>query len=291
MTLGVAAAAVALALRGDLEHSAELARAAATAASRPAELYLTHLALGVSAVYAGDHDTSCRHWQAIVGLQDLPLALRTEGHSGLALLARYAGNLGLAREEGRLALMLAETAGSAPVHAFALFAAGEAAVGQPDQGIDLLTEAAGEAASIGCAQVSQVARVALLAALVRTEHHDQAARLAGSLLPELRRARAWPQLWATVRILAELHAATGHRQEATLLLAAADAYPSAPPAAGNDAPRYTALREELQTRLGEQASDRIRAAAGGASREQIADRVAALLAGPRTAPMRDRATS
>ena len=276
--LGIAAAAVALMTRGDLHRSTELGSAAAAAASNPAERYLAHLALGVAALYGGDHNTSRRHWQTIADLHDLPLALQTEAHSSLSLLARYALDLDLAREEAKLALLLAETTRSAPVHALASYAAGEAAVAQPDQGTELLTAAAEQATAIGCAQVSQLAGVALLAALVRTHHHDQAARLAATLLHELRVAGAWPQLWTTVRIVAELQATTGHSHEAALLLAAADQHPSAPPATGDDIPRYTSLRATLRTRLGTSTADRIRAAASGASREQIADRAVAILA-------------
>jgi predicted ATPase/DNA-binding SARP family transcriptional activator len=280
LTLAVAAAAVALATRGDLERGMALGHASAAAASNPAELYLAHLALGVAALYDGDHDSSHRHWQLISCLHDLPLALRTEAHSSLALLARYAGNLDLAGQEGRLALALAEATGSAPVRAFASYAAGEAAIAQPDQGIELLTAAADEATSIGCTHVSQLARIALLAALIRTHHHDQATQLATTLLQEMRRAGVWPQLWTTLRIVAELHAATGHNHEAALLLSAADAHPSSPPAAGDDVPPYAAMREALRTRLGSYTSDRIHTAATSASREQIADRALAMLAGP-----------
>lgn len=179
-------------------------------------------------------------------------------------------------------MVLAETSGSAPVHAFALYAAGEAAAAEPDQGIGALTEAAGEAAAIGAAQVSQVARVALFAALVRTGHHDRAAPLAATLLGDVRRAGAWPQLWTTLRILAELQAATGHSHEAALLLAAADAHPSAPPATGDDIRRYASLRKALRIRLGDRIADRIGTAARGVSREQIADRAAAILGVPAT---------
>lgn|GEM_PF-3739329 len=191
---------------------------------------------------------------------------------------------------------MADTAGSAPVHAFASYAAGEAAVAQDDQGIGLLTKAADEATSIGCAQVSQLARIALLAALVRTRHHDQATQLAMTLLHDVRRAAAWPQLWTTLRIVAELHAATSHNHEAALLLSAADLNPSSPPATGDDARRYVALRQELRNRLGSYTSDRIHAAAAGASREQIADRALATLrsAGPTwpaAAPQRHRRRS
>ena len=81
-----------------------------------------------------------------------------------------------------------------------------------------------------------------------------------------------------MRIVAELQATIGHSHEATLLLAAADLHPSAPPATGDDIPRYASLRETLRTRLGTRAADRIRAAASSASREQIADRAIAILA-------------
>lgn len=177
-------------------------------------------------------------------------------------------------------MLLAETSGSGPIHAFASYAAGEAAVAQPDRGIELLTNAAREATTLGCAQVSQLARVALLAALVRTHRAQEATPLAATLLHDLRRAGAWPQLWTTVRILAELEATGNHPHEAALLLAAADLHPSAPSTTGDDVPRYASLREALQMRLGARTVDRIHTAARGASREQIADRAVAMLAGP-----------
>lgn len=275
--MGIGAAAVALATRGDLDGAARMAHAAADGVASPGERYLVYLALGVAAIYRGDHDESRRHWQAIADLPGLPLALATEAHSSLALLARYAGDLDRAREQASTAVMLAETARSAPVHAFASYAAGEAAVGDPDRGVALLTAAAEEAAATGTTQVSQVARVALLAALVRTGHHDRARQVATPLIPDIRAAGAWPQLWTTLRILAELMSLTGQHHDAALILAAAGSHPSAPPAAGDDVPRYALLGDTLRTRLGTRVFDQIQTAARMSSREEIADRALALL--------------
>ncbi len=276
-TVGLGAGAVALAVRGELDLAAELGRAAAEHASSAAELYLARLALGLTALYGGDLDESRRHWQAITGIPHLPLALATEAHSSLALLARYAGDLVLARDESRIAVMLAETAGSAPVHAFASYAAGEAAVADADRGIALLTAAAQEAARIPAAHVSQVARMALLAALVRSDDYDRARTVAATLIPDLRGAGAWPQVWTTLRILAEMLAGSDQPHDAALLLAATRSRPSAPPPMGEDIARYATLRDALRRRIGPPTFDRIDAAARASSCDEVADRALALV--------------
>lgn len=280
MTLGIAAAALALTLRGDLDRGRKFAQAAGRSASSPAERYLTELALGVGSLYAGEFEESRRHWEQIAGLDVLPLAAHCDAHSSLALLARYSGQFEVARDEGRLAVLLAETAGSAPIHAFASYAAGEAAVAEPGHGIELLAAAADEAAAVGADQVSHVAQVALFAALVRTGRVDRATTLAGTLLRDIRRVHAWPQIWTTLRILAEMYSATDHPHEAALLLTAAEHHPSAPPPAGDDVDRYASLRESLRTRLGERTSSQIMIAAREAGREQLVDRAIAMLSAP-----------
>ena len=48
--------------------------------------------------------------------------------------------------------------------------------------------------------------------------------------------------------------------------------------------RYATLREQLEERLGGRRFDKICAMAGGLSRDQLADRVGAVLAAARTGP-------
>ncbi len=275
---GIAAAGVALASRGNLERSTVLGHAALRAASSPAEMYLAHLALGVASLYAGEHEESGRHWQAIADLAGLPVALRTEGHTALALLARFAGDLDLAAEQGRLAVLSADASGSAPVQAFAAYAAGEAAVARPDQGIALLRRAVEQATATGCVHIAVLARIALLAALVRTGQYGAAGAAGVPVLADVRRAAMWPQLCTIGRIVAELAAATDHPREAVLLLAAAGALPGSPPARGMDEPRYARLREHLKERLGGHLFDKIWTVAGALSRDQLADRAGGALA-------------
>ena len=285
----MAAAGVALASRGGLGRSTELGQAALQAASSPAELYLAHLALGIASLYGGEHEESGRHWRAIAGLAELPVALRTEGHTSLALLARFGGDLDLAVEQAGVAVLSADACGSAPVQAFAAYGAGEAAVAQPDQGIASLRRAVELATATGCGQIAVLARIALLAALVRTRQHGAAGAAGGEVLAEVRRTAMWPQLCTIGRIVAELAAATDHPREAALLLAAAAAQPGSPPAHGVDEVRYARLREQLEERLGGTLFDKICAMAGGLSRDQLADRAGAVLASAQTGPPARRA--
>lgn len=273
----IGAAGVVLASRGDLGRSTELGRAALRAATSPAELYLAHLALGLATLYGGEYEESVRHWRAIAELAELPVALRAEGHTSMALLARFAGDLDLALEHAGVAVLSADASGSAPVQAFAAYAAGEAAVAQPDQGIASLRRAAEQATSTGCVQIAVLARIALLAALVRTGD-DGAARVGVPLLADVRRMAMWPQLCTIGRIVAELAAATDRPQEAALLLAAATAQPGSPPAQGVDEARYARLRQQLEQRLGRHLLDMIWTMAAGLSRDQLAARAGDVLA-------------
>ncbi len=278
------AAGVALASRGGLGRSAALGEAALRAAASPTELYLAHLALGIASLYGGEHEESGRHWRAIADLAGLPVALRTEGHTSLALVARFAGDLDLALEQADVAVLSADACGSTPVQAFAAYAAGEAAVAEPDQAIASLRRAADQATATGCVQIAVLARIALLAALVRAGHHGAAGAMGDPLLADVRRMAMWPQLCTIGRIVAELATATDRPQEAALLMEAAAAQPGSPPAHGPDELRYATLREQLEERLGGRRFDKICAMAGGLSRDQLADRVGAVLAAARTGP-------
>ncbi|HET6563583.1 MAG TPA: hypothetical protein VFG72_17070 [Marmoricola sp.] len=139
-------------------------------------------------------------------------------------------------------------------------------------------EAAAEAERIGAAHISQVSRLALFAVLVRQRHDDEALELAAPLLQDVRRAGAWPQVWTTLRIAAELLAAHGRREDSVFLLAAAEAAPTAPPLVSEDVSRYARLTEQLRHHLGGTVVARISDLAAGVPRSHVVDRAAALLA-------------
>ena len=177
------------------------------------------------------------------------MALRAEGHTSLALLARFDGDLDLAVEQAGVAVLSADACGSAPVQAFAAYAAGEAAVAQPDQGIASLRRAVEQATATGCVR-SVLARIALLAALVRTGQYGAAGATGGEVLADVRRTAMWSQLCTIGRIVAELANAIDHPQQAALLLTAAAAQSGSPPAQGVDELRCAMLREQLEEKLG-----------------------------------------
>lgn len=278
---GVAAGAFFAAERGELERARRLARAALEMSEDP-RAWLT---LGVAAMYAGDHAESVAWFGR---LAEIPQFVG-EGSSSLALLACYADDLAAAHEYAEIALA-AGPAGADASHAFARYAAGEvAARTDPDRGAALLAEAAAEADRVGAEQVSRVARVALLALLVRGGRHTDATDLAVRLLHDLQRMGVWPQLWTTVRVVAELLDATGQHHHAAFLLTAADAAPSAPPLIGEDIHHYAELGLMLSARLGERVLEKIGDLAASIPRAQVVDRAARVLrrqAGDEASPNR-----
>jgi predicted ATPase/DNA-binding SARP family transcriptional activator len=276
--LAVAAGGYTLAYRGELGRSRKLAQAALPLAATPQERFLACLALGVATLYAGEHEESARWWREIAAMENLPLAYRAEGHISLALLACYHGDLHAGQQQAALALAATEAAGAAADHAFALYAAGEiAVVADMEDGARILGEAAAAADRAGAGHVSRVARLAQLAALVRLARHDDALGLAIPLLHDEHRAAAWPQLWTTIRIVAELLAARGYDQDAMFLLAAADTAESSPPVTGDDVRRYQQLASDLRERLGPEHAAQITALARGIPRAQVLHKTLTLL--------------
>ncbi len=261
---GVAAAAMALAGRGRLAQCRELAEPLLVGSNGPLSVrarFLAQTALGVAALYAGDLAGAERQWRSILRITDLAPALQAEAHSSLALLLRFQGDTEHATDEGAAAMLLAECSGSASVQAFARYAAGEAALRSPDRGASLLAAAAEEAATIGARHVELVARVALLAALVRAGRPDDAVSEVTRTVRIALETDAWPQLWTCLRIVAELLAAIGRPEQSAFLLCACEGAADAPPLMGDDIPRYTAVRRLLADELGATRLERIREAA------------------------------
>ena len=278
LALGLAAGAMASAERGDRQRTRRLAGAALASSRTDITRLLACMALAVSTFYAGHHEESAAWLEKAADLPDLPAGYRVEPHITRALLACAHGDVATARDSVTVALVGSEAAGAEAARAFALYASGEIeARDDPDRGAAAFCAAAAEADRIGSAHISQVSRLALLAVLVRRGSHDEALNLVVPLLQDVRRAGAWPQVWTTLRIAAELLAARERREEVVLLLAAAEAAPSAPPLVGDDISRYALLSQEVGRHLGTDVVGRIRDLAAAVPRAQIVDRAMALL--------------
>jgi len=192
-----------------------------------------------------------------------------------------------AREQAQRALVAAAAAGSSGYQAFATYAAGEVALLEdPQTGISLLRAAAAQAGRAGATQVITVARIALAAALTRLGRHGEALVLFPALLDQARREGNWPQLWTSLRILAELLASLDRHEIAALLLTAAREAPSAPAVSGPDVDRHRLLDDLIRQRLEPDVLHQITTLARALPRAQVADRALAAIDGlnARTAP-------
>jgi hypothetical protein len=127
----------------------------------------------------------------------------------------------------------------------------------------------------GAAFSAGLAATALATALIRLDRTAEAVDVVGPLLDRWLRLAAWPQLWTTMRIMAELLALNDRPEEAALLLAAADRAPSAPAIAGTDIDRYAQLDHELRQRIDAQAYEKIATLAAFLPRTAVVDRARA----------------
>jgi predicted ATPase/DNA-binding SARP family transcriptional activator len=275
--LAGASGALAAAELGDLDEAHRLSTSALAFAATPEEQCLTLTALGVTCVYRGEHEESMRHWQRLLELPAVPAPMRVDAHATLALLACFRSDLAAARRHAERAVAAARDAG--PVGAFAMYTMGEVRLLEdPEAAVEILELAVTQAEAGGTAQIAEVARIALISALVRLGRHHEALQVFPDLLHQLRRRSGWPQLWTSLRILAELLEALGRPHDAALLLASASADPSAPPVTGDDIPRYRELQSRIADHIGTASHQRLADQAALLPRAQVLDRALTALA-------------
>jgi len=275
--LAGASGALSAAELGDLDEAYRLGTRALATASTSQERCLALTALGVTCTYRGEHAESLRYWKQLLELPAVPPLMRADAHATLALLACFRSDLAAARQYAEQAVAAARDAG--PAGAFATYAMGEVRLLEdPAAAVEILELAVSQAEAGRTAQIAEVARIALISALVRLGRHHEALQVFPGLLQQLRRRSGWPQLWTTLRILAELLEALGRPHDAAALLASASADPSAPPVTGDDIPRYRELQHRITGQIGTSAQQRITDQAALLPRAQILDQALAALA-------------
>ena len=193
--LALGAAALAADEHGERARAARLGSRALRAARTPPERYLALAALGIAAMYAGNRAETVRRWRDVLAIEDLPDAYAADAHAVLALARTATGAVRAAAEHAAAARRAAERSGADSRTAFALYAGGEVlAAADPDAAAEVLRAAARLADGVHAAQVSAVAKVALLSVLARTGRTAEALELALALLELQRRRGHWPQL-------------------------------------------------------------------------------------------------
>jgi predicted ATPase/DNA-binding SARP family transcriptional activator/tetratricopeptide (TPR) repeat protein len=266
-------------LSGELTEVETLAhRALDLSEHDPAARHRAAHALGVVRLYQGRFEESRRWFERIIAEDTTSLVDRLDALGGLGLALCYGGDT--VGAEGVIAQhrALAELIDSDTYRAFATYMAAERRLRDDD--IDAatvaLTDATELAWSVGARFVWGIASTVLAAILVRHRPADEARRHLPVLIERWRRSATWPQLWTTLRLVAEAIRAGGHAEVALLVLVAADCDPAAPKLVGDDLERSERLRAELETELGP-TSGAIVVAARAIDRVTVLDRAVAAL--------------
>ncbi len=276
--LAMAAGGMAACDTGALDEAVRLGAEALERAVGADERFLALLCLGIATLYRGEHSRSASLWQQIAADTRLPAARRADGYASLALLCCYAGDLPTAREHAASARTAVDVTGASGCQAFTTYAAAEVTLpDHPEEGVQLLRAATGEAEATHANQVITVARIALASALTRLGRKTEAVALFPPLLDQAYRDGNWPQLWTALRILAELLVSLDRHEAAAVLLAAARESPSAPALSGSDIDRYRQLDELISQRTGTRVLGQITELARALPRAQVVDRARATL--------------
>lgn len=266
-------------LLGDLTAVETLAhRALDLAELDPVARHRAAHALGVVRLYQGRFEESRRWFERITAEDTASLVDRLDALGGLGLALCY--SVDTARAEVVIAQhrALAEVIDSDTYRAFATYMAAERYVRDDDidRATVALTDATELAWSVGARFVWGIASTVLAAILVRHRPVAEARRHLPVLIERWRRSATWPQLWTTLRLVAESIRAGGHAELALLVLATADCDPAAPTLVGDDLERMQRLRAELENELGAAAGGII-AAASAVDRVAVLDRAVAAL--------------
>jgi predicted ATPase/DNA-binding SARP family transcriptional activator len=264
-------------LLGDVTTAPTLAaRAVAiapTGAAGAAARGRAHHSLGVVALYAGRFDEAELHFRHVADDPDSTVSDRVDALAGAALSASYSGATDRADAHARQHRAMAEASRRPSALAFADYVDGEQALerGQDEVALELLRASADSAWSAGATFVWGLSSTVLAATLVRRSDHDAAARELPTLLRRWRRTATWPQIWMSMRLVAEVLAAKDHAMAAVTVLAAADRDPAAPSLGERDRERLAQLRLRLETDLGADAAALARARAEVLDRRQVLD--------------------
>jgi predicted ATPase/DNA-binding SARP family transcriptional activator len=276
----LAAGARAAFLLGRLDDVGELARRAIDTADDPAPVHRARHALGVVGLYRGRFAESRAWFEAVTVDDRASLVDRADALAGLALARCYGGDRHGALRDLDTLRGLCVAVGSETYDAFADYVHGEIELsrGDGEAAAALLTAAADRAWRVHASFVWGLASTVLAAVLVRDRPADDARRSLPIVVERWRRTATWPQLWTTLRLVAEHLAATGQPQAALFVLTAAEHDEGAPTLVGDDAQRYDALAGTLRAELGEAVTVGITAGARSAGRGVVLDRALAAMA-------------
>lgn len=280
--LAVAAAARAATLMGDHPTGLGLAQRAWQAGADDCDVrYLAAHTLAIASLYGGDHAPAADWCRQITACEHAPAAHLADAHATLALTAAYGDDLITARHEAETAQAFAAASGASAYRAFAAYAAGEVALREADavRARESLRRASRAAVDAGAPFVAALADTALGSLLVRDQQTDAAAGMLCQALAYWREAGVRPQIWTTVRLIAEVCITRGDHETALVLFEAARRDPSAPEVTGSDADREAAIVGVARAHIDDEAFTRVGELAGRLTRATIVERASQAVTG------------
>ncbi len=208
----LAAGARAAFLLGNFDDVEELAHRALDLAHGDAGVrHRAQHALGVVRLYQGRFAESVQQFEHIVSDQNASIVDRLDALGGLGLALCYQGDNDAAQHLALQHRALSDAIGSDTYLAFADYVQAEIhlADGDIERAAGALTAAAERAWRVRAAFVWGIASTVLASVLVRHRPPQDARRHLPTLVERWRRSATWPQLWTTLRLVAEHLAATG----------------------------------------------------------------------------------
>lgn len=277
-----AAGARAAALTGRLSDAADLAHQALASAAvleAPEVASRAHHALGMVALYEGRFRDADRAFVAAAAAA-VAGPTRCDALGGAALACCFAGEPAAADAQAAAHRAAAEATRSPTALAFAGYIDGERrlAAGDAAAAIEAFDAAAETAWAVQAPLVWGLASTVLAATLTRQGRHREAAARLPTLLRRWQRTATWPQLWTSLRLIAEVLTALDHHEPAAVLLEAANPDHGAPTLQGDDRAAADALRARVQARLAPDQVQLVRARAATLDRHQLLDLAATSLA-------------
>jgi tetratricopeptide (TPR) repeat protein len=241
--------------RGDLSRARSAAETGiGFAESRdPVSARFAWEALRSTEALAGDYDRAlqCRERTLLLAVAAGDPVHEAHARTAGALALGYLGRLDEAIADIDRATALLAAHPNPTELAFADYVAGEVRLEvAPAAALPLLERARDRALQAGNRFIASIAGASAASCAARAGDAERALAGFGSVIEAFHRSAAWPQLWTTVRSLAEALVQLGRYEEASVLLGALEGSGARPVVRGADLPRLARTRETLVAVLG-----------------------------------------
>jgi tetratricopeptide (TPR) repeat protein len=241
--------------RGDLSRARTAAETGIELAGDhdPVSARFAWEALRSTEALAGDYDRAlqCRERTLVLAVAAGDQVHEAHARTAGALALGYLGRLAEAIDDIDRATAILAAHPNPTELAFADYVAGEVRLEvSPAEALPLLERARDRALRAGNRFIASIAGASAASCAARAGNAARALAGFGSVIEAFHRSAAWPQLWTTVRSLAEALVQLERFEQAAVLLGALEGAGARPVVRGADLPRLARTRDALVGVLG-----------------------------------------